>query len=197
MKKGDFVRARVKSSTNGSVIEDLERLIPVGFGFVHKAIDESLIKHGVGDSYSLDLSVKEAYGSRQRSLIKMINARFFRESQLNPVKGLMVNVDGLLGKVVSVSPGRVLVDFNHPLAGKPVKFEVKVLGLVTDDVVRVKALLKLMLGQDFVVERVGKELIVKDFNFPEEVRVKVGVELNKVLGKTVARSIKYLSVEGN
>src|SRR3989344_5391232 len=60
------------------------------------------------------------------SLLKMIPIKVFFQHKINPVQGAMLNFDGKMGKVLSVSGGRVLVDFNHPLAGKDVIYEVNV-----------------------------------------------------------------------
>ena len=39
----------------------------------------------------------------------------------------MFNFDGRVGKILSVSGGRIMVDFNNPVAGKDVVYEVNVL----------------------------------------------------------------------
>jgi FKBP-type peptidyl-prolyl cis-trans isomerase 2 len=45
---------------------------------------------------------------------------------MTPYPGMIVSVNRLRGKVLSVSGGRVRVDFNHPLAGKTLRFDVEV-----------------------------------------------------------------------
>jgi len=194
MKKNDVIKVKVKSSSKGELIEEVIKELPVGRGYVHKALDKSFLEHGVGDSYKLELSVNEAYGPRQRSLIKMISAKYFRANNVRPVKGLVVNVDGLMGKVVSASPGRVMVDFNHPLAGKDVSFEVKILELVKDDLAKVRVVVNSFIGQELIVKREGESILIKDtIGLPENIKNRVETELVSVLGKSVAGSIKYIS----
>ena len=51
----------------------------------------------------------------------------FRLSQtLNPIPSLPVNIDNLNGIIRTVSGGRVIVDFNHPLSGRVLSYNVKV-----------------------------------------------------------------------
>ena len=50
-----------------------------------------------------------------------------------------MNVDGKYGIVKSVSGGRVIVDFNHPLSSRDLVYEVEVKRIVTDKTEMVKA----------------------------------------------------------
>ncbi len=49
-----------------------------------------------------------------------------------PQPGMQVNVDGLIGNIISASSGRVIIDFNHPLAGKTLNYNVTVKKIVAD-----------------------------------------------------------------
>jgi len=51
----------------------------------------------------------------------------FRKRQVIPFPGMTVNIDNLIGVVRTVSGGRVIVDFNHPLAGRKLEYEVKII----------------------------------------------------------------------
>ncbi|MEM1601238.1 MAG: hypothetical protein QW339_04620 [Sulfolobales archaeon] len=54
----------------------------------------------------------------------------------------MVEIGGQLGTIRSVSGGRVVVDFNHPLAGKTLTYSFKVVKKLEDGVEKVKYLVK-------------------------------------------------------
>ena len=49
------------------------------------------------------------------------------------MKGLVIEMNGRQGRVQSVSGGRVRVDFNSPLAGKEIEYEVEVKEKITGD----------------------------------------------------------------
>jgi FKBP-type peptidyl-prolyl cis-trans isomerase 2 len=194
MKKNEVIRVKIKSSTNGELIEDVEKQVPVGRGYLHKALDKSFIKHKVGDSYKLDLSVKEAYGTRQGELIKMIPAKFFKASRITPAKGLIVDIDGILGKIVSAGSGRVMVDFNHPLAGKPVTFEVKIIKKLVKPEEMARAVIKFLIGKDLSIKKVKETIVVNDsIGIPESIKERIDSELIEILGKKAITSIKYIS----
>ena len=59
------------------------------------------------------------------------------------VPGVTVNLGDMIGKIQSVSGGRVRIDFNHPLAGKELEYEVEVLEKIDEPEEKAKALIEL------------------------------------------------------
>jgi len=55
----------------------------------------------------------------------------------------------MLVKVVSVSGGRVLVDFNHPLAGKDLVYEFTIKNKIESLEEKVKSIINFFVGQEF------------------------------------------------
>ncbi len=79
-----------------------------------------------GDSIEQEVPPEEAYGNKERALIKKVSTSIIEGGdRLQP--GLYVRFGDIIGKVISVSPGRATIDFNHPYAGKPVVVKAKVL----------------------------------------------------------------------
>ena len=69
------------------------------------------------------------------------------------MSGLQVNIDGNVGMVKSVSGGRTLVDFNHPLAGKNLVYEMKVFEKIKDARKKIGSILRMQLNlKEFFVE---------------------------------------------
>ncbi len=194
MKANDVIKVKVKSLANGVIVEDIEKVLPVGRGYVLKQLDDSFIKHKIGDSYSIDLTVDEAYGHRKRELLRMIPVKYFKSNNINPYKGLVLNIDGLLGKVISVSPGRVMVDFNHPLAGKDLHFDIKINGLIKDVITIAESIIKFFVGDGLKVSKEGDNIVIKDtIKVPESIKDKLTLELTEVLGLKSIKNIKFIS----
>ncbi len=71
------------------------------------------------------LEPKEAFGERSQDFIKVIPLSNFTRQNMHPAAGRFITLaNNLQGRVVSVSGGRVKIDFNHPLAGKALEYEV-------------------------------------------------------------------------
>lgn len=114
----------------------------VGRGEVLKGLDEALQEMQVGDRKKVELSPEKAFGERKKELLGLVPLQEFKKQKLAPVPGMAVNINDKVGKVQSVSGGRVRVDFNHELAGKELEYEIKVESLEEKPEEKVKALAK-------------------------------------------------------
>lgn len=110
----------------------------LGEGMFLEGVDNYLIGKEIG-KHQFDLSSENAFGKRNSLLIQKIPIKIFTQHRLNPTPGAIFNFDGRRGKVLSVSGGRVLVDFNHPLAGKDVTYEIDIKKIVKDSKEKIKA----------------------------------------------------------
>ncbi len=116
-------------------------IICVGEKQVLPGLDEELIEKELGKEYTITIPPEKAFGKRDIKRLKVIPVNTFRDHKLAPHPGLQIDVDGEMGTVTSVSGGRVIVNFNHPLAGKEVVYTIKVNRVVTDSQEQIKAFL--------------------------------------------------------
>ncbi|WP_367884127.1 hypothetical protein [Thermococcus sp. JCM 11816] len=102
----------------------------------------------------------------------------------------------LRGRVLTVSGGRVRVDFNHPYAGKHLVYEVEIVEKIDDPIEKVKALIELRLPRldaNKVVIEVGEKDVVVDFTPPVKDEVDKGT---LVLGELLLEGdLKFLGYE--
>src|SRR3989344_8157684 len=142
IQKNDFIditfTGRIKDGEifDTNVKEDAEKIglkfngkpliICVGQGMVVSGFDNALEGKESGKDYSIELQPKDAFQERQSNLVKLIPIKIFREKKINPYPGMTLNIDNMLVRVISVSGGRVLVDFNNILAGKTVIYTFKI-----------------------------------------------------------------------
>ena len=118
--------------------------ICIGEGHVLKGLDKELIGKETGKEYEIEVPCEDAFGKKQASLLKLIPLNIFKRENIKPVPGLQIDIDGFRGIVKNVSGGRVIVDFNHPLAGKDLVYKVKIIREVTDDNEKISSLMQLM-----------------------------------------------------
>jgi len=167
----------------------------VGENMLIPGLDEALLEMEVGEERELELPPEKAFGKRDPSKIKLVPLREFKKHKINPVVGLPVVINDQPGRIVSVNGGRVLVDFNHELAGKTVKYTLKVEEVVEKPEDIVRELLKLFipgLNKEGVKVEIGEKEV--NIVIPGEMIIPVkGVE---ILKKIVANEIlKRLDVE--
>lgn len=117
-------------------------IICVGERHILKGLDDALPGKDVG-AYTIPVKDVDGFGKKDPKLLKLIPGSQFLKQRIRPEPGLEVTIDGLHGTVRTVSGGRVIVDFNHPLASKDLVYEVVVRRVVTDPAEKVEAIAKL------------------------------------------------------
>ena len=119
------------SLTDGTVVDsnvDGDALTYVhGEGQLLPALEAGLLGMAVDESKTIDLDAAEAFGE--------INPDAIREVPLDSIPedsrevGAQLRAEGFDGpiRVSEIRDETVLLDFNHPLAGEQLKFEIRVL----------------------------------------------------------------------
>jgi len=121
--------------------------VVVGAKHVIPGLDKKLIGLNVGDNKTFDIAPVDAFGNKDTSLVKLIPRKEFTKQKMNPVPGFPVRIEGQYGIIQSVSGGRVKVDFNHPLAGKELSYEVEIQDKIEEDDKKVKSLFRFHLSK--------------------------------------------------
>jgi len=91
----------------------------------------------------------------------MAPIKIFHEQKINPLPGYIFNFDNRIGKVLSVSGGRVLIDFNNPLSGKDIIYEIRILRRIKDIKEKINAMNEFLFRKNFEFEIKDKKLILK------------------------------------
>lgn len=117
--------------------------IVVGGNHLLPAIEEAIVGLEEGDEKELEIESENAFGHRDSSKIRLIPMKEFKKQGMTPVPGMKITLEGNNGKILTVSGGRVKVDFNHELAGKDLKYNVKVIEIIEDDEEKIKSMIQL------------------------------------------------------
>lgn len=107
------------------------RNICVGENQMLRGLEAELIGKEPG-TYTINLSAENAFGKKDAKLLKLIPLKVFTKENIMPMPGLQVSIDGVNGTIRTVTGGRTLVDFNHPLSGKNITYEVEIKKVLTD-----------------------------------------------------------------
>lgn len=94
--------------------------------------DNAVVGMAVGETKSVRLEPNEAYGMPREDLVQNIDTNLFPDN-FDFVVGATVRGEAptgqpLLANIVSHDPDNsiVVLDFNHPMAGKSLNFEIEV-----------------------------------------------------------------------
>ncbi len=158
VKKGDFILADVvgkvkngrafyatnkKDAVREKIYEEKKQYTPdlviVGEkGFLFDTITEDMEKGTwkVGDEKTFDLTAEQSFGKRDGAKIRQMGVREFKKKTGKDAKIGEEYRDpksGERGYVIRMNQGRVLVDLNHPLAGKEVTYTVKIVDKLSEE----------------------------------------------------------------
>lgn len=120
--------------------------ILVGGGRIFEGLDEAIESAEIGKETEVVIPAEKAAGQRDPKLVEMISMREFLKQDIEPHVGMEINIRNRPGIITAVTPGRVRVDFNRPLAGKELKYKFTVVSKIEGDEEKVKAVLDMDYG---------------------------------------------------
>jgi peptidylprolyl isomerase len=155
------------------------RFIILGEGWLPKGLEDSLVGADIGKQTTVELPPDKGYGPRDPSKMRLVPLRRFREQGI-PNPGAQIELDGRPAIVRAVGAGRVQVDYNHPLAGRTLIYDVSIEKVVEDDNEKVLNVISKRIPEvdksKFNIERNGTGLTVE---VPEEAFYLSGLQVAK------------------
>jgi peptidylprolyl isomerase len=102
------------------------KLVVIGEGWVLKALDDSLITMETNKPTTVEIVPDKGFGQRDPEKVKLVPLKQLLAKEINPVIGARIEYQGKMASVRSIGAGRVLLDFNPPLAGKTLIYDLTV-----------------------------------------------------------------------
>ncbi len=132
-KRGQVVRFHYTISDQDGVEVETSRgddpvLALLGHGNLMLGLEEAIIGHRAGESFSAELPPDQAFGERREDWIQRVSKKHFgKGARFRPGEQLRLQTDQGARTVTVLKVGGkfVDVDLNHPLAGKTVTFSVE------------------------------------------------------------------------
>ena len=137
IKNGDTVSVHYVGTFNDGTEFDRSRegsplKFKVGSGMVIPGFDKAVMGHEVGDKFSVNIPAAEAYGEWQEEMLIPV-----------PVERVPANIKPQVGMQLHMSNGQrefevtvrevnethVILDANHPMAGKDLNFALEVVAI--------------------------------------------------------------------
>jgi len=156
------------------------KLVVVGEGWVLKTLDESFPTFKLKKPASIEIPPEKAFGPRDPEKVRLIPLRRLTARGITPKIGVRIELDGKLATVRTIGSGRVQLDFNPPLAGKTLTYDVTVKKKLETKLEKITALIhRRMPAVD--VEKFNLKLSKKGavINVPEEAFYVEGLQLAK------------------
>ena len=98
--------------------------------------------------YNVEIKPEHGFGKKNPKMLRLIPTNIFLKQKIQPMPGLPINMDGLNGIVKTVSGGRCIVDFNHPLAGKELEYKLKIHRILNDEKDKISAIVEMQIKKE-------------------------------------------------
>jgi FKBP-type peptidyl-prolyl cis-trans isomerase 2 len=133
VKKGDKVKIQYTVSlTDVTVFKESKPGKPleftVGSDQMPRGLDKAVLGMELREKKKVTVKSKNAYGQRNEDLVM----RFVKSDlprSFEPEIGKVVKIQNIPGTIVKIDEENVFLDGNHPLAGKDVVFDIRVVGI--------------------------------------------------------------------
>ena len=156
------------------------KLMVVGEGWMLKALEESLPNFELKKTASVEIPPEKAFGPRDPEKVRLVPLRRLTTRGITPQLGMRIEFDGKLATVRTMGSGRVQLDFNPPLAGKTLVYDVTVQKKLETKVEKITALIHRRIPavevEKFNLKITKKGVVV---NVPEEAFYVEGMQLAK------------------
>lgn len=137
-KLGNRVAIRFEASLeNGEVIDETHRNRPLkltlGKHKLFPSVEMKIVNMQQGESTTISLSPEEAYGRYNEALVMEVSKKAINDE--NPKVGdrkIIRRRDGALidAKVKDIQNNRILLDANHPFAGKTIDYDIELVKIL-------------------------------------------------------------------
>ncbi|MFN4006036.1 MAG: peptidylprolyl isomerase [Chitinophagaceae bacterium] len=134
VKKGDTIKVHYHGTlTDGTIFDSSLQREPlefeVGGGMVIPGFDNGVLGMAVGEKRTINIPADEAYGQKQEEMIMEFPRDRF-PADMTPEIGMQLMMSSQTGQqfpvmVADVREDIVVLDANHPLAGKDLTFDLE------------------------------------------------------------------------
>lgn len=133
---------RISLASSGDVVistfDDRPATLTLGLGQLVEPLEQCLLGLREGEVAMFELAPEQAFGARNAALVQRVSRAML---ETHGEQGASYSPGDLLdfaapdggryaGVVKQVDDAGALLDFNHPLAGQPIRFEVRILGVL-------------------------------------------------------------------
>jgi peptidylprolyl isomerase len=155
------------------------KFVVLGEGWLPKGLEESLVGLDPGTNKTVELSPEKGFGIRDPGKMRLVPLRRFKDQDY-PSPGKEIVIDGRPAVVRAVGAGRVQVDYNHPLAGRTLIYDVSIDKVLDDENEKILNIISLRIPEvpkeKFVLGKNNSQLTI---DVPEEAFYLRGLQVAK------------------
>lgn len=136
---GDKVKIHYTGMLEDGTVFDTSRNrealeVTIGSGTVIRGLEDALVGMSVGETKELEIAPDDGFGQRREELVIQVKKEGF-PANIDPEEGMTLKLKGpedaeVPAVITEVSEDSVIIDANHPLAGKDLTFFIELADIV-------------------------------------------------------------------
>ena len=103
-----------------------------GAGQIIVGLERALEGKKTGDKISVDIPAKDAYGEKDPGAVRRVPKNAIQnveEMKVGDIVGASTKGHNFRAQITEITDTEVVLDFNHPLAGKALHFDVEIISV--------------------------------------------------------------------
>jgi peptidylprolyl isomerase len=138
VQKGNKIKVQYTGKLKDGTIFDKSKAdepleFSVGSGKIIPGFDKAVEGMKLNEEKKVILKPEEAYGKRDKTLIKQFPKSSVPE-ELKPEKGMVLKLQDKTGRsvpatIIDMTEDNLVIDLNHPLAGRDLTFDIKIVDI--------------------------------------------------------------------
>ena len=138
VKKGDRIKVQYTGTLQDGTIFDKSKEeepleFTVGSGQIIPGFDKAVEGMKLNEEKKVTIKPEDAYGKRDETAIREYLKKALPEN-FKPEKGMVIRLQDQTGRaipgtIIDITENTITIDLNHPLAGKDLTFNIKVVGI--------------------------------------------------------------------
>jgi len=138
-----------------------------------KRVNDAVVGKEVGAKFKVDIPPEETFGYKDTAKIKLLGRKELVAKNIIPEVGRQIQWGNQNGVIISVLGGRVRVDFNHPLVGLTVVYDIEIIERISSIKKKLEAIIDFrMPGIDFSTFTIKDDKDKITITMPEEIITK-------------------------
>ena len=164
------------------------KLVIIGEHVYLEALEDSLTTMEINKPATIEIPPEKGSGLRDPKKVRLVPLKQLLAKEINPVVGAQIEFQGKEPIVRSIGAGRVLLDFNPPLAGKTLIYDVTITKKLESNEEKIGALVHRRIS---VVEENQFKLTIQDKNLTIDMpEIAFYIEGIQIMKRSIAKDIQ-------
>lgn len=120
---------KVEDGSTFHTFDEEPLIVELGAGVLIKGLEDELLGMSVGEEKTFQVTPENGYGVENPDMVQLLDSKLFADAGMNPEPGMVLKTPHGNCHVTRVLEDKVEISYNHPLAGRTLDYNVKIINV--------------------------------------------------------------------